>query len=63
MVFLQKTQIFLKSVPENKIKFIGASPKMIDGMGDKASAKETMKKAGCTYNSWFKRFNKRFCRV
>ncbi len=28
------------------IKFIGATPEQINSMGDKASAKETMKKAG-----------------
>ncbi|MEK9679061.1 MAG: class I tRNA ligase family protein, partial [Rhodospirillaceae bacterium] len=31
---------------ENDIKFIGASPAMIEAMGDKASAKATMKAAG-----------------
>ena len=44
--FLAENSNFSKICEENKIKFIGASPKMIDGMGDKASAKETMKKAG-----------------
>ena len=37
---------FSKICQEHKIKFIGASPEMIDKMGDKASAKATMKKAG-----------------
>ena len=37
---------FQKICSENNIKFIGASAKMIDGMGDKAAAKETMKQAG-----------------
>ena len=44
--FLAENSNFSKICDENSIKFIGASPKMIDGMGDKASAKETMKKAG-----------------
>lgn len=44
--FLAENSNFSKICAENGIKFIGASPKMIDGMGDKASAKETMKKAG-----------------
>jgi acetyl-CoA carboxylase, biotin carboxylase subunit len=44
--FLAENSNFSKICSENGIKFIGASPDMIDGMGDKASAKETMKKAG-----------------
>ena len=44
--FLAENSNFSKICEEYKIKFIGASPAMIDGMGDKASAKETMKKAG-----------------
>ena len=44
--FLAENSNFSKICSENNIKFIGASPKMIDGMGDKAAAKETMKKAG-----------------
>ena len=44
--FLAENSNFSKICSENDIKFIGASPSMIDGMGDKASAKETMKKAG-----------------
>jgi len=44
--FLAENANFSKICSENNIKFIGASPEMIDGMGDKASAKETMKKAG-----------------
>ncbi|MDC0204313.1 acetyl-CoA carboxylase biotin carboxylase subunit [Flavobacteriales bacterium] len=44
--FLAENSNFSKICNENGIKFIGASPDMIDGMGDKASAKETMKKAG-----------------
>src|SRR5690606_28828042 len=31
---------------ESGIKFIGASPEMIEKMGDKATAKATMKEAG-----------------
>ena len=44
--FLAENANFSKICSENNIKFIGASPEMIDGMGDKAAAKETMKKAG-----------------
>jgi acetyl-CoA carboxylase biotin carboxylase subunit len=44
--FLSENAKFSKICAENGIKFIGASPEMIDGMGDKAAAKETMKKAG-----------------
>jgi acetyl-CoA carboxylase, biotin carboxylase subunit len=44
--FLAENANFSKICAENDIKFIGASPEMINGMGDKASAKETMKKAG-----------------
>ena len=44
--FLAENANFSKICDENGIKFIGASPEMIDGMGDKANAKETMKKAG-----------------
>jgi len=44
--FLSENARFSKICEEHKIKFIGASAEMIDRMGDKASAKETMKKAG-----------------
>lgn len=44
--FLAENEKFSKICTENGIKFIGASPRMIKNMGDKASAKETMKKAG-----------------
>ncbi len=44
--FLSENAAFSKVCEENGIKFIGASPEMIDGMGDKASAKSTMIKAG-----------------
>lgn len=44
--FLSENAKFSKICQENNIKFIGASPEMIDAMGDKASAKATMKKAG-----------------
>ena len=44
--FLAENANFSKICAENGIKFIGASPRMIKNMGDKASAKETMKKAG-----------------
>ncbi|MFT6844515.1 MAG: acetyl-CoA carboxylase biotin carboxylase subunit [Flavobacteriales bacterium] len=44
--FLSENAQFSKICGENDIKFIGASPEMIDGMGDKASAKSTMLAAG-----------------
>jgi acetyl-CoA carboxylase biotin carboxylase subunit len=44
--FLSENSQFSKICEENGIKFIGASPEMIDGMGDKANAKATMEKAG-----------------
>tara|TARA_B100000780_G_scaffold69942_1_gene46493 strand:- start:2187 stop:3521 length:1335 start_codon:yes stop_codon:yes gene_type:complete len=43
--FLSENAKFSKICEEHNIKFIGASADMIDQMGDKASAKETMKKA------------------
>jgi len=43
--FLSENAGFSRICQENDIKFIGALPEQIDGMGDKASAKETMKKA------------------
>ena len=44
--FLAENANFSKICAENEIKFIVASPEMINGMGDKAAAKETMKIAG-----------------
>ena len=44
--FLSENAKFSKICEEHGIKFIGASAKMIDQMGDKASAKATMKAAG-----------------
>lgn len=44
--FLSENAKFSKVCEDNDIKFIGASPKMIDQMGDKASAKATMIAAG-----------------
>lgn len=44
--FLSENANFSKICAEHNIKFIGASPEMIDGMGDKATAKATMEKAG-----------------
>ena len=43
--FLAENSNFSKICEENSLKFIGASPEMIDGMGDKANAKATMKAA------------------
>ncbi len=44
--FLSENAKFSKICDEHKIKFIGASPEMIEQMGDKATAKSTMKSAG-----------------
>ncbi len=44
--FLAENAKFSKICQEHNIKFIGASPEMIEKMGDKASAKATMKAAG-----------------
>ncbi len=44
--FLSENAKFSKICQEHGIKFIGASPEMIDAMGDKASAKQTMLNAG-----------------
>ena len=43
--FLSENSNFSRICQEHEIKFIGALPEQIDSMGDKASAKETMKKA------------------
>jgi acetyl-CoA carboxylase biotin carboxylase subunit len=44
--FLSENEKFSKVCQEHNIKFIGATPEQIAGMGDKASAKATMIKAG-----------------
>ena len=44
--FLSENAQFSKVCEEHKIKFIGASSEMIEKMGDKSAAKETMKQAG-----------------
>ena len=44
--FLSENSKFSRICEENGIKFIGATPDQIDQMGDKATAKATMKKAG-----------------
>src|SRR6478609_2679065 len=44
--FLSENAKFSKICQEHGIKFIGASPEMIDKMGDKATAKATMIEAG-----------------
>lgn len=44
--FLAENSKFSKICQEHNIKFIGASPEMIDQMGDKASARATMMAAG-----------------
>jgi len=44
--FLSENADFSRICEEHDIKFIGASPKMIETMGDKSTAKMTMKDAG-----------------
>ena len=44
--FLAENAEFSRVCAEYNIKFIGASPEMINQMGDKATAKDTMEKAG-----------------
>lgn len=44
--FLSENAKFSKVCQEHNIKFIGATPEQIDGMGDKSTAKATMIKAG-----------------
>jgi acetyl-CoA carboxylase biotin carboxylase subunit len=44
--FLSENAKFSAICRQHNIKFIGASPEMIEAMGDKSNAKDTMKKAG-----------------
>ena len=44
--FLSENSKFSRICTENGIKFIGATPEQIDGMGNKAQAKATMEAAG-----------------
>jgi len=44
--FLSENSEFSKICQESKIKFIGPDAKMIERMGDKVTAKDTMRKAG-----------------
>jgi acetyl-CoA carboxylase biotin carboxylase subunit len=44
--FLSENSKFSAICLQHNIKFIGATPEQIDGMGDKSNAKNTMKKAG-----------------
>jgi acetyl-CoA carboxylase biotin carboxylase subunit len=44
--FLSENAKFSQVCRDHGIKFIGASPEMINAMGDKSNAKATMKKAG-----------------
>ena len=44
--FLSENARFSRICADNGLKFIGASPEMIEKMGDKAMAKATMKEAG-----------------
>jgi acetyl-CoA carboxylase biotin carboxylase subunit len=43
--FLSENSKFSAICKEHNIKFIGATPEQIDGMGDKSNAKDTMKQA------------------
>ena len=49
--FLSENEKFSKVCQEHGIKFIGALPEQIAGMGDKATAKATMISAGDSPNS------------
>jgi acetyl-CoA carboxylase, biotin carboxylase subunit len=44
--FLSENSKFAKLCTEHNIKFIGPTAEMIDKMGDKSNAKDTMKLAG-----------------
>lgn len=44
--FLSENAKFSRICGENGLKFIGATPEQIEGMGDKATAKATMRAAG-----------------
>jgi len=44
--FLSESAQFSKICSENNFTFLGPSPNIIDSMGNKAQAKQTMKKAG-----------------
>ena len=44
--FLSENATFSRICSENNVKFIGALPDMIETMGDKSTAKDTMKQAG-----------------
>lgn len=44
--FLSENSKFSRICKDHGIKFIGATPEQIEKMGDKSSAKDTMKKAG-----------------
>jgi acetyl-CoA carboxylase biotin carboxylase subunit len=44
--FLSENSKFSAICGEHGVKFIGATPEQIDGMGDKSNAKNTMKKSG-----------------
>ncbi|MCK5775171.1 MAG: acetyl-CoA carboxylase biotin carboxylase subunit, partial [Bacteroidales bacterium] len=44
--FLSESAAFSRLCEEHGVKFIGATPEMIDSMGDKATAISTMKKNG-----------------
>ncbi len=44
--FLAESSEFSRICTENNFTFIGPTPEIIDAMGDKAQAKETMKEAG-----------------
>ena len=49
--FLSENAEFSRICAENQIKFIGASPQMIESMGDKASAKADHEGSRCSDHS------------
>ena len=50
--FLAENANFSEICAESNIKFIGPSPEMINAMGNKSFAKDTMKKAWSSSYSW-----------
>jgi acetyl-CoA carboxylase biotin carboxylase subunit len=55
--FLSENALFAKMCEEIGIKFIGPNYKLIELLGNKSEAKETMKKARSSRCSWFSRIN------
>lgn len=57
--FLSENSVFAKRCEESGIKFIGPSSGVIKLMGDKASARELMKKSRSACDARFRRNSKR----